>query len=404
MPTKKTKKLVFRYRAQDPQGKARAGRANAPSAEAVRKLLDKRGYTITSITEEKRSGGIGLFGRVKVRDRSIMYRELSTMLKAGVSITEAIDILAESPNKTLKKVLSDIAASLQNGFALSVAMAGHPKVFPAVEIGVVKAGEATGNLAKVLMDLAESAERSAEFIGRVRGALIYPAFIVVVMMIVGVVIMIKVIPPIKEIFTSTQSELPAATVVLLAITDFLVHRWWLAILILIALIGLWRLFVLTKKGQQVASAIGLNFPVFGMLNRQVFLARFNRTMTLLIMAGVPIIEAVKIVSDSTSNVIFRRSLEGLIHSLEQGAAISTSLRDNKYFPKLMTQLLYIGQQSGDLGGTTNTLAGFYESEVDAKLRTFQALLEPFIILVLGGVVGFIVLAVLQPIYNLSASF
>lgn len=363
-----------------------------------------KGYTILSIREEKSWFKRLSLGKVSAKDRSVTYRELSTMLKAGVSITQAVDIVSESPNRKLREVFRDISKSLENGFPLSVSMAGHPKTFPIVEVGVVKAGEATGNLSVVLKQLAESTARSAEFTGKVKGAMVYPAFIIVVMGIIGVIIMTRVIPPIKEIFEASDADLPVATTVLLAITDFLTASWYWAILILVALVALIKLFLMTKKGKETGSWLGLNFPVFGPLIQQVFLANFNRTLSLLISAGVPIIEAINIITESSGNTIFRRSLVNLSKSLEQGASITSSLKANKYFPKIMTQLLFVGQQSGDLSGTSATLADFFESEVDAKLRTFSALIEPFIMVMLGGAVAFIVIAVLQPIYNLTGQF
>lgn len=326
------------------------------------------------------------------------------MLKAGVGITQAIDIAAETPNKKLRKVMTQIHSSLENGFALSVAMAGQPKTFPEVEVGVVRAGEATGNLVKVLDDLSSSTARSAEFVGKVRGAMIYPAFIMIVMVIVGAIILTKVIPPIKDIFISQATELPVSTKILLAITDFLINQWGLLIGILLGFVIALKLFMMTKPGKEAGSYVGLHFPIFGPLTQQVYLARFNRTLSLLLSAGVPILEAVGIIADSTANTIFRRTLKLLMRSLEQGAAVTSTMQDNKYFPKLMTQLLFVGQQSGDLGGSASTLADYFEQEVDSKLRTFSALIEPFIIVVLGGAVAFIVISVLQPIYSLTGSF
>ena len=399
----KTARPFFRYKVKDEKGHIRSGRATG-TLSAVRKLLQSRGYTIISIVEEQSAIGRFSSGKVSAKDRSIMYRELSTMLKAGVGITQAIDIVAETPNKRLRKVMTQIHHSLENGFALSVAMAGQPKTFPEVEVGVVRAGEATGNLVKVLDDLSSSTARSAEFVGKVRGAMIYPAFIMIVMVIVGAIILTKVIPPIKEIFISQATELPVSTKILLAITDFLINQWVLLIGIVTGLVLVVRLFTLTKPGKEVSSFIALHFPIFGPLTRQVYLARFNRTLSLLLSAGVPILEAVGIIADSTSNTIFRRTLKLLMRSLEQGAAVTSTMQDNKYFPKLMTQLLFVGQQSGDLGGSASTLADYFEQEVDSKLRTFSALIEPFIIVILGGAVAFIVISVLQPIYSLTGSF
>lgn len=398
-------KLRFRYRVKDAKGRIQQGRAFAANIGQVRRLLVSRGLTIIFVNEEKSwLSRIKLFKGVSAKDRSIVYRELATMLKSGVSITQAISIASETPNKRLKQVLRDVEHSLENGFPLSVAMAGHDKVFPTVEIGVAKAGEATGNLSKVLDELSTQTARSAEFTGRVRGAMIYPAFIVVVMVIIGSVIMTKVIPPIKEIFSSTGTELPVSTKILLKFTDILVNDWVWLVLGLAVFSVIVRLLLGTRVGRVFSSKLVLSFPVFGPLTQQVYLAQFNRTMALLINAGVPIIESVEIIADSTSNITFQRALTSLMRSLEQGAAISTSLQTNKYFPRLMTQLLYVGQQSGDLGGTAGTLADYFESEVDAKLRTFSALIEPFIIVILGLAVGFVIISVLQPIYNLTGSF
>ncbi len=326
------------------------------------------------------------------------------MLKAGIGITQAINIAAETPNKKLRKALSIIHRSLENGFALSVAMSGQPKTFPEVEVGVIRAGEATGNLVKVLDDLSSSTARSAEFAGKVRGAMIYPVFIFVVMIIVGAIILTKVIPPIKEIFTSQATELPVSTQILLAITDFLINHWSWLIGGVVILAVLLRLLMMTRLGKEIGSYIGLHFPIFGPLAQQAYLARFNRTLSLLLSAGVPILEAVEIIANSTANTIFRRTLKLLMRSLEQGAAVTSTMQTNKYFPKLMTQLLFVGQQSGDLSGSASTLADYFEQEVDAKLRTFSALIEPFIIVILGGAVAFIVISVLQPIYSLTGSF
>lgn len=401
---KESKKIQFRYKVKDSKGKVKVGRALAFEAASVRKLLEERGFTIVSVIEQKKGLKKLSFGKVSAKDRSIMYREISTMLKAGVGITQAIDIAAETPNKRLKLVMREVYKSLENGFPLSVAMAGHPKVFPEVEIGVIRAGEATGNLSKVLDDLAETTARAAEFIGRVRGAMIYPAFILVVMIVVGFIILTRVIPPIKDIFASTDSVLPLSTQLLLAFTDFLIYKWYWLIGGVVAAFILGRLFFVTKPGKETSSYLALNFPIFGVLTRQVYLARFNRTLSLLIRAGVPIIESVDIIAESTTNTIFRRSLKGLRTSLEQGSAISTTLQKNRYFPRLMTQLLFVGQQSGDLGGSASTLAEYFEGEVDVKLRTFSALIEPFIIVLLGGAVAFIIISVLQPIYSLTGQF
>jgi len=399
------KKKIFQYKAKDAQGRIRSGKAVALDNASVRKSLADHGYSIESITEEK-SIFDKLFtsNKISAKERSVLYKEMATMLKAGLSITQCIEIVADSPNKKMKRVLSEVSKSLENGFSLSVAMTSFPKTFPQVEVGVVKAGEATGNLAQVLLELGETTHRSAEFLSRVKGAMIYPAFIMSVLVVVGSVILVKVIPPIKEIFSQSGQELPMTTQILLWVTDMIKNYWYYLILGVLVIVGLVKLYLMTKSGKRVSSVLSLKTPVMGELIADVYLARFSRTLSLLIGAGVPIIEAIDIIRNSTANIIFYEIFSDLIKALEQGAAISTSLKKTKYFPKMMTQLLYVGQQSGDLGGVAKTLADYYEEEVDAKLRIFSSLMEPFIIVVMGVGIGFIVISVLQPIYNLTGSF
>ena len=395
---------VFQYKARDANGKIRSGAAIASSSSSVRRSLAGKGYTIEAIIENKSLWKkLSQSNRISPKERSIFYRELGTMLKAGLSITQSIAISSETPNKRLKRVLVEIAKSLENGFSLSVAMTSFPKTFPAVEIGVVKAGEATGNLAKVLRELSVSTHRSADFSSKVKGAMVYPAFIMVVLVIVGSVILVKVIPPIKDIFDESGQDLPVTTKILLGVTSFLQHDWYWLLLGVVTLVILYRLFSATKPGKQFNSTASLSFPVFGELVRDTYLARFSRTLSLLVSAGVPIIEAIEIIRESTTNVIFNKMFYNLNHALEQGSAISTALRGEKYFPKLMTQLLYVGQQSGDLAGISSTLADYYEEEVDSKLKVFSSLLEPFIIVIMGVGVGFVIISVLQPIYNLTGA-
>jgi len=401
---KKIKKKIFHYRVKDSQNKLINGRAYGPDIASVRKLLEGKNYQILYLEERRSFLGRAFLGRVKAKDRSILYRELSTMLKAGVGISQAVEITQDSPNKSLRQIMREISSSLENGFPLSAAMATHSRVFPSVEVGVVKAGEATGNLANVLLELANTTAASAEFVGRIRSAMIYPAFILVVLTIVGAIIITRVIPPIKQIFIDTGQELPGSTKFLLGFTDLLINYWpWFVVGLVLAFLAL-QGFLKLKVGRRLSSLLSLRLPVFSELIKQYHLARFNRTMSLLLDAGVPIIEAVEIVSSSTKNVIINESYMGLSHGLEQGSSIASALKNNRYFPKMMVQLLRVGQQSGDLGGVMKTLADYYEAEVSAKLKTFSTLIEPFIIVIMGVMAGFVIISVLQPIYNLTGAF
>lgn len=395
---------VYVFKAKDDKGKIVTGKSASPSSRMVEKELEKHGLHLISLQPQTKWYDYFLAFTIRVRDRSIFYRQLAVMLKAGITITHAIEITKQTPNKYFYRVIEEISEALENGHPLSWSLGNYPRIFPQIDLGIIKAGEATGKLDVVLKELSVEAAKSAAFNSKVRNAMIYPAFIVVVLVAVAIVVMVKIIPPIKEIFDDAKVPLPFATQVVIGVSTFIIEKWWLALIIIAVFIGGLKLLIMTKKGKELWSSLKLNLPIFGQLQREVFLARFNRTFAMLLRAGVPIIEAVNIVGDMTSNVIYRRIVAKLSGSLEQGAPITSTLQSSKYFPMMMTQLLYVGQQTGDLSGMCETLAEYYEEEVENKLKTLSSLLEPLIIVVIGFGVAFVVVSVLSPIYNMTEVF
>jgi type IV pilus assembly protein PilC len=395
---------VFVFKARDAKGRLVNGKVVSSSAELVLKEIQKKGLKNIKVHQQGHWQDVMLKFSIKARDRSLFYRQIATMLKAGVSITQAIEITRQTPNKSFKRILGEVSLGLENGYPFSKCLENYPQIFPKIEIGVLKAGEATGKMEAVLEELSKEVATSASFVAKVRGAMMYPLFILVVLGIVGVIVMTKIIPSISVIFKDQNLALPLSTQLLIATSDILIHRWYLFILGIVGIVALVKGILVTKQGKNGFSWLALNFPVFGQLQREVFLARFNRTFSLLLMAGVPIIESINIISTMTSNVIYHELVLKLSKSLEQGSPISTTMKTSKYIPNLMTQLLYVGQQTGDLSGMCDTLAAYYEEEVENKLRTFSSLLEPFIFVVLGGGVGFVVISILTPIYSLVNVF
>lgn len=395
---------IFTFKAYDEKGQVVNGKVASSDVSQVKKDVENRGLKVVNIAEKSKWEDKFLQYSIKPRDRSLLYRQLTTMLKAGVSITQAVQITQQTPNKSLSRVLQEISLGLENGYPLSRCMDNYPNVFPSIETGVLKAGEATGKMEVVLDELSGEVATSASFVAKVRGAMMYPIFIVVVMIVVIFIVMTKVIPSITSIFTEQNLELPIQTQILMAISSFSVKYWWIVLGATLAVVGLTQFFLTTQTGKKTKSNVTINFPVFGMLVREVFYARFNRTFSLLLVAGVPIIESVNILATITTNTIFQDLVRSLSKSLEQGSPISTVLKKSKYFPALMTQMLYVGQQTGDLAGMCDTLASYYEEEVDNKLKTLTSLLEPFIFVVLGGGVGFVVISILGPIYSLTNAF
>ncbi len=395
---------IFTFKAHDPKGQLVFGKVASSDINQVKKDVENRGLKVVSIAEKNKWQDKFLQFSVKPRDRSLLYRQLTTMLKAGVSITQAVGIASQTPNKSLKRVLEEISLGLENGFPLSRSLDNYPNIFPSIETGVLKAGEATGKMEVVLNELSDEVATSASFVAKIRGAMMYPIVIVVVMVVVIFIVMTKIIPSISSIFKEQNLSLPLQTQILVGMSDFMTKYWYVVILGIVAMVVLGKLFVATRIGKQTKSIISINFPVFGVLVREVFYARFTKTFSLLLMAGVPIIEAVNILSTITTNTIYQDLVKSLSASLEQGAPISSVLKKSKYFPPLMSQMLFVGQQTGDLSGMCDTLASYYEEEVDNKLKVFTSLLEPFIFVFLGGGVGFVVISILGPIYSLVNVF
>ncbi len=395
---------VFVFKARDTAGRLVVGKVASASMRQVQKDIEKRGLELVSLQPQGKWFDKVLAYSVRVRDRSVFYQQLATMLKAGVSITQAIEISKQTPNKYFSRVLGEIGLGLENGYPLSKCISNYPIVFPAIDSGMIKAGEATGKLEAVCKDLAVQTAKSAAFIAKVRNAMIYPLFIIVVLAIVAVVVMVKIMPTIKQIFEEAAVNLPLSTRILIGVSDFVINKWWVVLIAIIVLAAGFVLFVRTNYGKRFWSSFKINVPIFGQLQREVYLARFNRTFALLLKAGVPIIEAVNIINLMTTNVIYHEIMMRVAKSLEQGAPITSTMQASKYFPVLETQLLYVGQQSGDLTGMCTTLADYYEEEVENKLKSIQSLLEPFILVVVGVGVGFIVISVLAPIYNLASVF
>lgn len=395
---------IFTFKAHDDKGQIVNGKVASADVNQVKRDVENRGLKVVSIQEKSKWQDKLLQFSIKARDRSLLYRQLTTMLKAGVSITQAIEIASQTPNKSLKRVLEEISLGLENGFPLSRSLDNYPNVFPSIEVGVLKAGEATGKMEVVLNELSNEVATSASFAAKIRGAMMYPIVILVVMIVVIFIVMTKIIPSISQIFKEQNLSLPLQTQILIAMSDFMTKYWYICIIGFIAIIALVRLFLTTSLGKQTKSNVSINFPVFGQLVREVFYARFTRTFSLLLLAGVPIIEAVDILATTTTNTIYQDLVKSLSKSLEAGAPISSVLKKSKYFPQLMSQMLFVGQQTGDLAGMCDTLAEYYEEEVNNKLKTFTSLLEPFIFIVLGGGVGFVVISILGPIYSLVNAF
>lgn len=341
-----------------------------------------------------------LTNRVSVSDRSFMTRQLATMLSSGLAIDRAIAVLAtQVGNQYLKSVFAQIESDLEAGLTFSKAIAKHPRVFNRVFVNVVMAGEAVGKVAEVLEEMATQLEKEHEFLGKFWGALYYPILIMVGIVVVGLVMIIKIVPQFREVFLEANVPLPLTTQFLIAFSEFISTRWYIALTILIAAgFGL-RVYLQTARGQQFLDWLALYVPT-GIL-RYFYMARFTRTLALLTQSGTPIIEALGITSEVVNNSFYSEEIRIAKDEVSRGIPLSVPLSKSKIFPTIVPQMVLVGEQTGRMDEVLGHLADYYEEETNNKLKALSSLFEPIMLIIVGLGVAFIVFAIFIPIYSIA---
>lgn len=344
---------------------------------------------------------ITLFEHVSVKDKSFMARQLATMLSSGLNLDKSLSVLLAqvNDNRFLHRTLGEVLKDLQGGKPFSETLKKHPKVFDKVFINIVISGEAVGKLAEVMNRLADQLEKQGTFISKIKGALYYPAFIVVVMIIIAAIMMVKVIPPLKEIFEEFGTELPWTTRYLLIISDFVARNWIVTSVVLLGLVSLAGYFFKTKQGKTIIDRVAIKYTLG--LGRDIYMARFSRTMAMLIEAGTPIIEAINITGEVMNNIVYRQILDRVAHQVEKGVNMSAQLEKCNEFPILIPQMISIGEQTGQLEEVLGNIADYYEEEADSKVKGLSSLFEPAIIVLIGLAVAFLVFSIIMPIYQVA---
>lgn len=345
-------------------------------------------------------------GRVSMKERVIFSRQFATMIGAGIPIARSLAILkTQTENKTLAAALEKIAHDVESGTTLSDSISKYPKIFSPVYVSMVHAGEVGGILDEVLNRLADQMEKDSELISKVRGAMVYPGLIFIVMIAALVFIMIVVVPQLEVVFDAVDTELPWNTQLLLNLSSLLRSQ---GVLIGGAVIVGGFVFVRTaKKNQKLRRHLHrlyLKIPVFGMITRKINIARFARTFGSLLGSGIPVLEALKVVSDSLSNMIMQDELKESTNSVRNGGSLAKSLRNSKVFPIIVPEMIAIGEETGELEKILIKLADFYDKEVQSLVANLSSIIEPMILIVTGSLVGFIIVSVIGPLYQLTGSF
>ena len=398
---------VFRYRALNQYGRTVRGLAEATTVEAIAELLSERHLTIISVVEHaRRSLGASLkfVGRVKRKNVTIFSRQLAVMIAATVPIVQALRILAtQTSDKALHQVIMTVANDIDGGMKLSSSFAKHPDVFSNFYVAMLRSGETSGRLEKVLNYLATQMEKDYDLISRIRGAMVYPVFILTAMFGVGTIMLIFVVPKMTDLLKDTGAELPLMTKLLIGVSDFLVNYWWLLVLIIMAALFSFRSYLRTPYGRRQWDTLKLHLPIFGLLFKKIILARFATGFSTLIRGGVPISRALRITGDVVSNHAFKEIIDATVKEVEDGNSITTVLAQSKIIPSMVPQMMSVGEKTGRMDEVLERVGDFYSRDVDNMIASLTSLIEPLIMIVLGAAVGVMVAAIILPIFQIANS-
>ena len=396
--------LTFDYTARDTTtNKVVNSTVQAESERAAAKLLMAQGIIPLQITEQTKKSSIiaRISNRVTSKDRVIFTRQLATLINAGLPLAQSLRTLGEqTQNKRLISIINGILSDVEGGSALANAFSKYPEVFNDVYIALIAAGEASGTLDQALERIADQQEKDAELLGKVRGAMIYPAIVLVV--IVGVIafMLFTIVPQIEHLYKDLGKSLPLVTQVMVTLSDFSLRFWWLLILIFIAIAYFSRRYIETDAGRKTLDGLKLNAPVLGSLFRKLYMARFTRTGQTLMATGVPMLEMLRIAARAVNNVVVSEAIMRAADKVKGGKALSASLKNEKVVLSLVPQMIGIGEQSGGIDKMMGKAATYFENEIDNAVRSISTAIEPVLMVVLAIVAGFMVLAILLPVYGL----
>jgi general secretion pathway protein F len=402
---------VFEYVALDEKGRQRKGFVDAPGIAAARqKLREENVYPveINQASDRKEPSLAGVFKmniweRVSANDVAIFTRQLSTLLGAGMPLVPSLSILMKQANNPLlKKSLAQIREQVNEGKSLTESMSGFPKIFPPFYLNMVRAGEASGTINLVLERLADFSENQQALMNKVRSALAYPVIMFFMGSAVIFLLMAFVVPKITGIFADMHQTLPLITIILITISNFLKSFWWLILILLAAGVAAFKYMTNgTEGGKRQWDKAKLKIPVWGQVNRKIAIARFSRTLATLLQSGVPLLSAMEIVRNVVNNIIIGEAISKASKDLEEGKGLSGPLTQSGIFPPLVIEMIAVGEQSGTLERMLNRIATAYETEAQSDIMVMTSLLEPVMILVMGLGVGFIVVSILLPIFEMN---
>ncbi|MBI2011567.1 type II secretion system F family protein [Candidatus Daviesbacteria bacterium] len=398
---------TFVYKAKDRQGVLHSGTIETGDTRSAASLLGKKGLVVISVSAKSKGQNFfsKIFSHVSFSELVIMTRQLATMIQAGLVLSEALDILeSQQDNKRFKEVLGEVSRDVKSGMDLASALRKHPQVFPTLYSNLIKAGESSGKLDTVLIQMAENLEKEREFQSRIRGAMIYPIMILVMMVVVIAIMMFFVIPRLTSLYSQSNIDLPLPTKILITTSNIFLGYWWLMIIIFVISLIIFRRWVKTPVGKYSFDVFLLKIPVVGKIITGAALTNFTRTFGLLISAGIPILDSLNLVTEVMSNGVYKKALEQCAQGVERGLTFSAQLEQQSIFPKIIPQMYRVGEETGKVDEISFKMAEYFETEADHLVKNLTVIIEPVILVMLGIGVAFLVLSIILPIYKLTTSF
>jgi type IV pilus assembly protein PilC len=395
---------TYAYKVKDARGRFVEGKVEAASGTAVADKLRAMGYVPLEVREAntgmQREIKLGRAKRVKLKDLSVFSRQFATMIDAGLTMLRSLTIMSEqSENPELRKVLRLVKQDVEGGLSLSAAFVKHPQVFPPLMVNMTRAGEAGGFLDVAMRQIADNFEAEVKLRGKIKAAMTYPIVVFVLAILMCIGMLVFVVPVFEGMFTDLGGELPLPTKVLVFLSSAM--RFLLPALVVLGLVGvvLWRKYGRTERVRNVVDPLKLRMPVFGKLFSKIALARFARNLSTLLTSGVPILQSLDIVSETTGSIVISRALKDVQESVRRGETVAGPLAEHEVFPPMVVQMIASGEETGAIDQMLQKIAEFYDDEVEATTEALTALIEPLMIAFLGGIVGSMIIALYMPIFK-----
>ena len=398
-PTKDNQTVFYQWTGKDRRGRVLRGEISAKGEAAASSQLRRQGISVTKIRKLRKSAG----KKIKTADITLFTRQLSTMMKAGIPLIQSFDIAAQGhPNANMARLLEGIRKDIESGSSMASAFRKHPMYFNDLYCNLVEAGEAGGILEDLLDRLATYLEKTEDMKRKVKGALIYPAAVIVVVIAVIAIMMIFVIPTFKDVFESFGAKLPWVTEVVVSVSDFFVEWWWI---LLIGIGGgiyfIRQMFKRSANLRDKVDAHMLSMPIFGNLITKSVIARWTRTLATMFAAGVPLVDSLTAVGGASGNSVYAKATQKIRQDVTAGTSLTVAMGSANLFPTMVTQMTGIGEESGSLDEMLNNVADFYEAEVDEIVKSISSLIEPIVIVFIAVIIGFIMVAMYLPIFQLG---